>query len=369
MRYKTLVARIFENKQFESQARSQGLAELAKLTGVERYSARDMTAEHAAGVIAVIADSALFHRSFYEAAKDLRIIARWGVGYDKVNVDIATEHGVLVTIAPVHMDTVAEYTIAQWQRVYTLNRLSHGGDFSIIRTYDAQRSTLGLYGFGLATLKRVYTLNRLSHGGDFSIIRTYDAQRSTLGLYGFGRIGQQVAMRARPLLGEQGRLLVYDVRPDIAELARKFGAETVESPLELFRECDTVSLHVSGDETIVGYDELRAMRPHASLINPSRGNLVDDQAVHRAIVEERLCYYVVDDPVNGPREIHQGHPRIICTNHNGGITVESTIRLDLQTFEQVTDAIEGRKPNYILNPEVLDHPRVVSMLRGFPRQS
>ncbi len=335
MRYKTLVARIFENKQFESQARTQGLADLAKLSGVERYSARDMTAEHAAGVIAVIADSALFHRSFYEGAKDLRIIARWGVGYDKVNVDIATEHGVLVTIAPVHMDTVAEYTIAQW----------------------------------LATLKRVYTLNRLSHGGDFSIIRTYDAQRSALGLYGFGRIGQQVAMRARPLLGEQGRLLVYDVRPDIAELARKFGAETVESPLELFRECDTVSLHVSGDDTIVGYDELRAMRPHASLINPSRGNLVDDQAVHRAIVEERLCYYVVDDPVNGPREIHQGHPRIICTNHNGGITVESTIRLDRQTFEQVTDAIQGRQPKHILNPEVLDHPRVVSMLRGFPRQS
>ncbi len=335
MRYKTLVARIFENKQFESQPRSQGLAELAKLTGVERYSTRDMTAEHAAGVIAVIADSALFHRSFYEAARDLRIIARWGVGYDKVNVDIATEHGVLITVAPVHMDTVAEYTIAQW----------------------------------LATLKRVYTLNRLSHGGDFSIIRTYDAQRSTLGLYGFGRIGQQVAMRARPLLGEQGRLLVYDVRPDIAELARKFGAETVESPRELFRECDTVSLHVSGDDTIVGYDELRAMRPHASLINPSRGNLVDDQAVHRAIVEERLCYYVVDDPVNGPREIHQGHPRIICTNHNGGITVESTIRLDRQTFEQVTDAIQGRKPNYILNPEVLDHPRVASMLRGFGRQS
>ena len=334
MRNKTLVARIFENKQFESEPRSQGLADLAKLTDVEGYTARDVTAEHAPGVIAVIADSALFHRSFYEAAKDLRIIARWGVGYDKVNVDIATEHGVLITIAPVHMDTVAEYTIAQW----------------------------------LATLKRVYTLNRLSHGGDFSIIRTYDAQRSTLGLYGFGRIGQQVAMRARPLLGEQGRLLVYDVRPDIAELARKFGAETVESPLELFRECDTVSLHVSGDDTIVGYDELRAMRPHASLINPSRGNLVDDQAVHRAIVEERLCYYVVDDPVNGPRKIHQGHPRIICTNHNGGITVESTIRLDLQTFEQVTDAIQGRKPNYILNPEALDHPRVVSMLRGIRRQ-
>ena len=329
MRSKTLVARIFENKQFESEPRSQGLEALAQLTDVEVYTARDMTAEHADGVVAVIADSALFHRSFYEAAKDLRIIARWGVGYDKVNVDVATEHGVIITVSPVHMDTVAEYAIAQW----------------------------------MATLKRVYTLNRLSHGGDFSIIRTYDAQRSTLGLYGFGRIGRQVAMRARPLLGEEGRLLVYDVRPDINELARQFGAEAVASPLDLFRECDTVSLHVSGDDTIVGYDELCAMRPHASLINPSRGNLVDDQAVRRAIDEERLCYYVVDDPVNGPREIHKGHPRIICTNHNAGITVESTIRLDRQTFEQVTDAIHGRKPNHILNPEVLDHPRVRSFLQ------
>ena len=330
MRSKTLVARIFENKQFESEPRSQGLEALAKLTDVEVYTARDMTAEHADGVVAVIADSALFHRSFYEAAKDLRIIARWGVGYDKVNADVATEHGVIITVSPVHMDTVAEYAIAQW----------------------------------MATLKRVYTLNRLSHGGDFSIIRTYDAQRSTLGLYGFGRIGQQVALRARPLLGEEGRLLVYDVRSDINELARQFGAEAVPSPLDLFRECDTVSLHVSGDDTIVGYDELCAMRPHASLINPSRANLVDDQAVRRAIDEERLCYYVVDDPVNGPREIHKGHPRIICTNHNAGITVQSTIRLDRQTFEQVTDAIHGRKPNHILNPAVLDHPRV----RGFLHQ-
>ena len=329
MRRKTLVARIFENKDFESEPRRRGLDELAKLTDVEIYTTRDITEEHAEGVVAVIADTALFHPSFYEAAKDLRIIARWGVGYEKVNVELATQHGVLVTITPVHMETVAEYTIAQW----------------------------------MATLKRVYTLNRLSHSGDFSIIRTYEAQGSTLGLYGFGRIGQQVARRARPLLGEQGRLLIYDIRPDAVELARQFGAEAVDNPLDLFRECDSVSLHVSGGDTIVSYEELCAMRPHASLINPSRGNLVDDEAVKRAIDEERLCYYVVDDPVNGPRLIHQGHPRVICTNHNGGITVESTIRLDRKTFEQVTDAMHGRKPDHILNPDVLDHPRVQGFLR------
>lgn len=71
---------------------------------------------------------------------------------------------------------------------------------------------------------------------------------------------------------------------------------------------------------------------------------------------------IVDDPVNGPRAIHKDHPRIICTNHNGGITQESVARLDLQSIEQVTDAIHGREPAHILNREVLDHPRVKAWL-------
>ena len=76
---------------------------------------------------------------------------------------------------------------------------------------------------------------------------------STLGLYGFGRIGQEVARRAKPLLGEEGRLLVYDIRPDIADVAAEFGAEAVDTPLTLFKESDTVSLHLSGADTVVGY--------------------------------------------------------------------------------------------------------------------
>ena len=328
MANKILLTTIFQNEDFASEPRRQGIEDLGKLANTEFYTVDEMTAEHAEGVVAVIANSALFTPSFYEAAKDLRIIARWGVGFDKVNVDVATEHGVLVTVTPVHMVTVAEYAIAQW----------------------------------MATLKRVYTLNRISHAGDFSIIRTYEAQGSTLGLYGFGRIGQAVAERAKPILGEKGRLLVYDIRPDIEELAAQYGAEAVSDPITLFEQCDTVSLHVAGDDTIVDYDRLCAMQPHASLINPSRGNLVDDEAVNRAIKEDRLCYYVVDDPVNGPREIHKDHPRIICTNHNGGITVESCIRLDLMTYTQVTAAIEGREPPHVLNQEVLEHPRVKGVL-------
>lgn len=327
MKPKIMLTAQFKNAEFASTHREQGLAHLRTL-GELVDEPKVLGPEHAPGLVASIASSSLYTDEFYAAASDLRIVARWGVGFDKVNVPAATRHGVIITVTPVHMDAVAEYTIAQW----------------------------------LATLKRVYTLNRLSHGGDFSIIRTFEAQHTTLGLYGCGRIGQEVAMRARPLLGQKGRLLVYDTRPDIHEIAARYGAEVADSPATLFKECDTVSLHVSGDETVVTYELLSLMQPHASLINPSRGNLVDDAAVNRAIQEGKLYYYVVDDPVNGPRAIHQDHPRIICTNHNAGITVESTMRLDAKTIEQVTDAIQGRRPPHILNPAVLDHPRVKEWL-------
>lgn len=327
MQKRILLSANMRNPEFDSDSRRQGMDGLARFASVDYYSG-ELTEDEADGVVGVIASSSHIHESFYEAATDLRIISRWGVGYEKVNLDAATRHGVIVTIAPEHLVTVAEYTIAQW----------------------------------MATLKRVYTLNQLSHSGDFSLIRTYEAAETTLGLYGFGRIGQAVAERAKPLLGDRGRLLVYDVRPDIAELASQYGAEPVGDPIDLFRECDTVSLHVSGADAIVTYDLLCDMPPHASLINPSRGTLVDDVAVNRAIVEERLWYYVVDDPVDGPRAIHKGHPRIICTNHNAGMTDASAVRLDHRTYGQVTDALEGREPAHIINPDVLSHHRVRSYL-------
>ncbi len=331
MSKKVLLSPIMENPDYDSSDRRAALAKLGQIAELEPYPrGQEMKTEQAEGVVGVIADSSPFHDSFYRDGKDLRLVTRWGVGFDKVNVEAATELGVVICVAPVHMDTVAEYTITQW----------------------------------LATLKRVYTLNHLSHGGDFSIIRTFDAQATTLGLYGFGRIGQQTALRAKPLLGEgSGKLLVYDIRPDINEVAAQFGAEAVDDPMCLFECCDTVSLHVAGDDPIVSYEHLCAMKPHASLINPSRGNLVDDEAVNRAIREEKLYYYVVDDPVNGPRAIHKDHPRIICTNHNGGITQESVVRLDLQTIDQVTDAINGREPAHILNRDVLNHSRVRAWLK------
>lgn len=326
---KILVKEDMRNEEFDSPERRALVELLGQRAEVEWY-AGELTADDGEDAIAVIASAGLIHPEFYDSAQNLRIIARYGVGFEKVNIDIATERGVLVTVAAEHVTTVAEYTIAQW----------------------------------MSTLKRLHTLNLNSHSGDFRIIRNYEAHGSTLGLYGFGRIGQHVARMASPLLGDVGRLLVYDIRPDIAVLAAAYGAEAVEDPETLFRESDTVSLHVAGGDTIVDYERLCLMKPHATLLNPSRANLVDDGAALRALNEGRLFYYVLDDPVQGLREIFKDHPRAICTNHSAGIAVQSVNRLDGYCVNQVIDALEGRKPENVLNTEVLEHPRVKEFLRS-----
>ena len=124
------ISRQLHNPEFDSDARQAGIGRLGELAAVEDLPA-DLTPADAKGVVAVIADGTPFPDGFYAAAEDLRVVARWGVGFDQVNVPGATRYGVLITVTPVHMDTVAEYTIAQWmatmKRTYTFNRMAHSG--------------------------------------------------------------------------------------------------------------------------------------------------------------------------------------------------------------------------------------------------
>ena len=317
-----LLGPIWTLEDFACEQRRQAIGRLAEFADVDHYTG-ELTAENGRDVIAVIASSLLIHAEFYDTATDLRIIARYGVGFESVNVDKATESGVLVTTAAEHIETVAEYAVAQW----------------------------------LATSKRVYTLNRNAHAGEFALMGTREIRGSTLGIYGFGRIGQAVARMALPLLGSEGRLLVYDVRDDIGEVAAEFDAEAVRDPIDLFARSDCITMHLAGGETVIHDEHLEAMQPHASLVNAARGVAVDDDAVQRALAQGCMYYYVVDDPVNGTREVHKDHPRVICTNHNAGLTTASANRLDDTTVGQVIDTLLGRVPANLLNPLVLEHPK------------
>ena len=84
---KVLLTPVLNDPHYDSDERQAGIAELAKLALLEGYTHKKFTAEHGSNVIAIIANSALFTRQFYEVAADLRLVARWGVGYDKVNLE------------------------------------------------------------------------------------------------------------------------------------------------------------------------------------------------------------------------------------------------------------------------------------------
>lgn len=93
------VCRQLQNPEFAGDARRSGLEALTRLAEVRELPA-DLTPADAAGVVAVIADSTPFPDDFYAAAGELRVVARWGVGFDQVNVAGATRHGVLITSLP-----------------------------------------------------------------------------------------------------------------------------------------------------------------------------------------------------------------------------------------------------------------------------
>ena len=90
----------FRNKEFASAHRQERLESLRTLG--EPVDEPDVLGpEHAPGLVASIASSSVYTDEFYEAASDLRVVARWGVGFDKVNVEAATQNGVIITVAPV----------------------------------------------------------------------------------------------------------------------------------------------------------------------------------------------------------------------------------------------------------------------------
>lgn len=326
-----LSARLYDVPEFDNPGRQQGLSDLARYGSVEMYPIKEeLTAPDARDVVAMIADASMFADDFYEEADQLRIISRRGVGFESVNLDLATRTGVLVTIAPEHVETVAEFSIAMW----------------------------------LACMRRVFALNQLGHGGTKELMAGLEVRGSTLGIYGLGRIGQWVARKARPLVGDEGRVLAYDVRPDLDEVCDRLDVEHVTHPRTLMRESDAVAIHVSGSDRIVTEDLLACMKPHASLINPSRGGLVDPDAVKNAIQNERLFYYAVDEPLVNDLATLRGVDRVIATSHCSGITPSSFERLDRKCFAQVIDALEGRRPDDIVNEDVLQHPRVREWLEG-----
>lgn len=258
-----------------------------------------------------------------EAAPRLRLIARRGVGYDTVDIAAATARGIAVAItAGALTDAVADHTMALL----------------------------------LAVSRRVPELDRLVKAGGWDRIPSVDVSGKTLGLVGFGAIGRAVAKRAQ---GFGMRVLAYDTLPDAAT-AEALGVTLCDFDV-LLAESDFVSLHVPlmpATRGLIGEAALRKMKPTASLINTSRGPVVDEAALIEALRERRLAGAGLDVFQHEPiRDLSlAGLPNVVATPHVASHTAETLARMERSCAEAVLAVRGGRRPAHVVNPEVYSRP-------------
>jgi D-3-phosphoglycerate dehydrogenase len=257
-------------------------------------------------------------RQIMESAPRLTIIACQGVGFNHVDVNAASDLGILVTNTPgINSDTVAEFT----------------------------------FGLILALARQIPQAwaEMIKGGWRRPEFWGMELQGKTLGVIGLGQIGRRVSQ-----LGVAFGMKVLGVDPHIPEQDfRSAGADMVSMD-QAVSQADVLTLHVplTGEtRKIIGARELARMKPEAFLINTARGGLVDEKALLQVLdggmlAGAALDVFEVEPPVG--RAIVQ-HPKVLSTPHLGGLTGGARYRMCLAAAEQVACALRGEKPPYAVN--------------------
>jgi D-3-phosphoglycerate dehydrogenase len=272
------------------------------------------------GIEATVAGSEPYTARVLAAHPQLRVIGRVGVGYDAVDVAAATARGIIVTIAPgTNHGSVAEHTFALMLGFTRYLPMRHHA----IATGGWPRS------MGLPLRGR------------------------TLGLAGLGRIGKAVATRA---IAFEMRVIAYDPIPDTA-FCSTHGIALVSFE-KLLAESDFLSLHLpSTPQTrhLINRDTLAKMKPHAVLVNTSRGGLVCEADLVPALKEKKIGGAVLDvfeqEPLPPDHPI-RGLDNVVLTPHNAGVDILSLGDMARSAAEAVASLKKGEWPaEKVVNPE------------------
>jgi phosphoglycerate dehydrogenase-like enzyme len=264
-----------------------------------------------------------------QEAAELRIISRWGVGFERIDVDAATAHGIVIAYTPGMLDeAVADYT------------------FALL----------------LGIARRIHTAHASMTSGEWAPEWGHDVHGKTLGIIGCGRIGTAVARRAA---GFNLRVLACD--PASNDAVKKLGVEFV--PLDsLLGQSDFVSLHAAvtpETQGLIGEAQLNLMKPDAYLINTARGALVDEAALARALNDDGIAGAAVDAFVEEP--LPKEHPfrtakNLLLAPHQAAFSNETGREVSAACAEAIVDLMNGERPKMILNPEVFDSPQLRAKL-------
>ena len=280
-----------------------------------------------AGADALIVQWATINRKVIEAMTRCKVISRYGIGVDMVDLQAAGEHGIPVANVPDFcIEEVSDSTIAYLlnlnRRITFLDRYVRGG------------------GWGSTRPLPVWPPERLSG--------------QTVGFVGLGNIGRMAAKKAG-LLGL--KVLGYDpyVQP---ELLAGLNIEMV-SLTELLQRSDYVSLHCPlVDETrgLIGAEQLALMKPSAFLINMARGPVVVQSAIYAALVNQTIAGAALDvldpeppDPADPLLQLEN----VIVAPHASSASTQAVKELRHDTAQNVVDALSGKLPRSIVNKKAL----------------
>jgi len=266
-----------------------------------------------------------------ERGRRLSMISRTGAGFDNVDVEAATRHGVIVSSSlGANTHTVAEHTLA----------------------------------LILTLAKQLPALDRETRNGNFRVRYDYlprDLRGTTLGAVGFGRIGQEVARSCAAALGM--RVLACDDYLSKAVRERESGWVTFCSLNEVLAQADVLTIHVPfSAETrgLVGRDAIARMKKGALVINTSRGGIIDEEALAEALNAGQLGGAGIDvfskEPPLATNPLLKAASAVV-TPHAAALTRECVVRMAVLAAQRVLDLFDGFLPENVANPQVLNHER------------
>lgn len=275
------------------------------------------------GLLSMAADP--IGAAIMDANPELKVISNFGAGYDKVDVAAATARGIPVANTP---DVVTEATADMaWALLMSAGR----------RVAEADR---------FIRARRWVTMSpRLFLGLDIA--------GATLGLLGLGRIGKAMIPRAKGF----GMKVLYWNRTRLSPSEEaSLGIQYVDKEA-LFEESDFISLHVAlneGTRHLVGSAELSLMKTTAYLINTTRGPVVDEKALVKALLNNRIAGAGLDVFENEPDlepELYDLE-NVVLVPHIGSATVGTRTQIGMKAIENCLAGCRGERPPHVVNPEI-----------------
>jgi D-3-phosphoglycerate dehydrogenase len=257
------------------------------------------------GVIAGLDD---YTEKVIQSSPQLKVISRYGVGVDKVDLTAAESQGVKVTTTPgVNTQAVADLTMALM----------------------------------LAVARKVPKADASAKDGKWEKIFGHSLHQKKLGLVGLGQISRAVAKRAR---GFDMEVSIFTRYPD-SSFAEAVGVRYADFD-ELLEQSDFLSLHCAVTEDragMIGYEQLKRMKPAAYLINTARGALINEEDLYRALKEGIISGAALDTYVHEPPK---GSPlltleNVVTTPHIGSYTYETVLEMGLTSVENLMKVLEG----------------------------